>query len=289
MSGPRIAAAVVTYNGAAWIREVLTSILDQSTGLDQVVVVDDHSVDATCEIIRATFGAQIRLIPSQLPRQGTTSVSIYTRIAANFVQAVRECGDAELVALADQDDVWHRDRVAAQIEGIGSATMIASDGALVDDSGRAIGGTLRSVFPIPAGFAASSPAQRMRMALRHSIATGSASVIRPRRLAESGVLDAPPGWLHDRWWSLAACALDSMVVDDTPVIDYRISGEQVVGLDRRAQQGSRLARLVDHGRRARESMAKVTAVHDRLAPIAASAPIRAELTVTRMARTVLAG
>ena len=283
-----VAVAVVTHNGASWIRDVLTSILRQSVSVDRVVVVDDHSDDATCEIVRSAFGSDVLLTSARQPPTSTSS-DTYSRIAANFVQAVRECGPVDLVAVADQDDLWHQDRIARQVETIGASAMLASDGTLVDEGGRALGGTLRSVFPIPAGFASADAGVRMRMALRHSIATGSASLVRPRLLDERGVLDVPAGWLHDRWWSLAACAMDAMTVDDAVVIDYRIRADQVVGLDGGRQRGGRMTRLVGHGRRLRTTMSKVADVHDRLSVVAASDRIRAELTRPRIALTMLGG
>ena len=53
----------------------------------------------------------------------------------------------------------------------------------------------------------------------------------------------PAGWLHDRWWSLVATAREEMRLDDTTVIDYRISPGQEVGLDRGHQARSPLDRL----------------------------------------------
>ena len=289
MSTPVIAAAVVTHDGARWIREVLTSILEQSHGVDEIVVVDDHSRDGTCEIIADEFAGRVRVVPSDAPPPGASRIGTYTRIASNFAQAVRECQGADLVALADQDDRWHADRIARQVAAIGSAVMLASDGRLVDDDGEVIGGTLRSAFPVPAGFEAGTGQQRMRGALGHSIATGSASMLRPRRLIERDALDVPPGWLHDRWWSLVACAMDAMTIDESVVIDYRVRADQVVGLQLGLQQEGRRARLIGHGRRLGPSVAKLRDVHRLLVPLAADAGIRGELSWSRLLRTLLDG
>ena len=286
-----VAAAVVTRDGATWIRQVLESILAQSHPVDHVVVVDDGSRDDTCGIIEREFASRVRLVRSADVRPADSRRSLYTRIAANFTQAVIECDslNVEFVALADQDDVWHPDRIAHQRASIGSATMLASDGTLVDEAGHSRGGTLRSIFPVPAGFDAATPAQRMRWALRHSLATGSASLVRPFPLRAANALMVPPGWLHDRWWSLVTCAMDSFRVDEAAVIDYQVRADQVVGLDAGLQQTSSTGRLLGHGRDLGSSIARLSDLHARLLPLARDRSIRSELSWLRMTRTLLHG
>ena len=46
-----ISVALCTYNGERYIREQLQSIFDQSTPVDEVVIGDDGSNDATLAII----------------------------------------------------------------------------------------------------------------------------------------------------------------------------------------------------------------------------------------------
>ncbi len=113
---------------------------------------------------------------------------------------------ADLVILGDHDDIWHRNRIEHQVALLAATVrhiaMLASDGFLIDEHGAAVPGTIRSTFPIPDGLQRSAPA-------RHSsptpcatpIATGGASALRPSALTDWTV---PTGWLHDRWWSLAA-------------------------------------------------------------------------------------
>ena len=123
--------------------------------------------------------------------------------------------------------------------------MVASDGRLVDAGGASTGETLRDAFPVPEAWNAMSGPDRMRYALRHSIATGGASALRPSAFPD---LTVPGGWLHDRWWSLLATARDGMLMDTNPVIDYRLTETQQVGLDTGAQAGgSRLAGLLRQG------------------------------------------
>lgn len=252
MSGSRLAVVLVTHNGERWLPQVLASILAQTRTPDTFIVVDDGSTDATTTILR---DHGLDPIPART-RLGDPKA----RTGANFEQGVRHAMErgAQLVALGDQDDTWHRDRLAHQawlMDETTTLAMLASDGRLVDEQGQptTTGGddrtpgqaTLREAFPLPGGedgWRRLSPAQRMTKALRSSVATGGASMIRPSVLHTA--LAVPPGWLHDRWWSLAALAMDAFRADDRIVLDYRLSSGQQVGLDAGTQQAGAADRLL---------------------------------------------
>ena len=255
-----IAAVIVTHDAAAWLPATLESIGRQTRPPDTVVVIDDGSTDATREIL-AEHGLVV------LPA-ATTARDVTTRIARNFVQGVRAVGDADLVVLGDHDDIWHDDRVARQagiLEADEGALMVASDGTVIDASGGPTDETLRSAFPIPPSWDAMTAADRMRYALRHSVATGGASMIRPSAFPD---LSVPQGWLHDRWWSLVATARGGMLIDTEPVIDYRVQSGQQVGLDAAAQRHGGLARLATLARHGGRSVRKERDLRRLLRPMA---------------------
>ncbi len=268
----RVAALLVTRDAQAWLPALLASVAAQSRPVDRLVVVDDGSRDGTRDALAAA-GAEV--VDSR-----SAATDLVTRIAENFAQGVRACADADVVVLGDHDDIWHPDRVAHQAGALGrvpSALMVASDGRLVDDAGSAVGGTLRTSFPLPAGWPGLSPQARMSAALRTSVATGGASAVRPGAFPS---LDVPPGWLHDRWWSLVALARDGLVVDDDVVIDYRVQAGQQVGLDRAAQaDAGAVARTRALLRDAGRSWGKARDLRTRLRPLAATDQIAAAITL----------
>jgi hypothetical protein len=142
------------------------------------------------------------------------------------------------VILGDHDDTWLPNRVEHQSHMMASfpqAAMLASDG-YTTNSTNSTNPTLRSTFPVPAHWSELTTRAQFTYAVKHSIATGGASAVRPSRLPAT----IPTGWLHDRWWSLAAVSKKAMVLDSVPVINYRISPSQQVGLDTQAQhQGTK--------------------------------------------------
>lgn len=237
----KIAAVLVTHNSAPFLEETLASIHNQSRQADFRIAIDDFSTDHTPHIL-ASHGF--------LLQQATSSATDRsTRIAQNFVQGIREAArqGVDVVVLGDHDDLWHRNRIEHQVQLLEqdpSLAMVASDGFLIDEHGAAVAGTIRGTFPVPQEFNDRPLRKRLGYAAQHSIATGGASALRLAALADWSV---PSGWLHDRWWSLAALRADRFLADQATVIDYRLSPGQEVGLDV-ASQDERARWLVKKAR-----------------------------------------
>ena len=267
----RVAALIVTSDSERWLPATLASIAGQTRPPDELVAVDDGSTDGTVDLLLA---AGARVVPAT-----TTSLDVTTRIAQNFVHGVRLCAAADVVVLGDHDDVWHPSRIAHQVgllEVWSQALMVSSDGVLVDADALPTGGTLRTAFPVTPDWDRLAPADRMRTVLRSSVATGGASAIRPDAFPE---LDVPPGWLHDRWWSLVATARNGMIIDREAVIDYRVQPGQQLGLHAGAQlsgRASRLAALIGQGGRARR---KARDLRTRLRPLIDDPDVAAVVTL----------
>ena len=225
-----VAAVVVTHNSAKFLEETLASIDKQCEQPDVRIAVDDYSEDGSVETLKR-YGFEVHVAT-------TSATDTKTRIGQNFVQGLRMAhkSRAEFVVLGDHDDLWRRDRIKRQVRILKdrpTAAMLASDGFLIDMYGAAVPGTIRSRFPLPDDFNDRPRSYQLNFALRHSIATGGASALRLSALPRWSV---PAGWLHDRWWSLAAVRAGAFVADPTVVIDYRISFEQQIGLDTAGQE-----------------------------------------------------
>ena len=237
---------IVTHNSQEFLAELLASISNQTQQLDQLIVIDDRSTDKTTSML-----SEHGIIPT---RAISVATHITTRIAQNFQQGVRQAPPNSVVILGDHDDVWRPDRVEHQVSAFERApllAMLASDGQVNEIE------TLRTTFPIPVNWSAMSKNKQFTYALRHSIATGGASAIRPANFRD---INVPEGWLHDRWWSLAATAQGRMALDTKIVIDYRITPEQQVGLDTANQGADRLAWLSGHARSAGVSAVKASEI-----------------------------
>jgi len=108
---PTCAVLLAAYNGERWIDEQLDSILNQKGVLPTIFVSVDSSTDQTLKIIEhlASTDSRIKLLPYG-ERFGGAGKNFYRLIkdvdVANF----------NMVAFADQDDIWMPDKLAAAWE-----------------------------------------------------------------------------------------------------------------------------------------------------------------------------
>jgi len=90
----RISALIPTYNSALTVRATIDSVLQQTRVPDEVLVVDDGSVDETVSILRS-YGPRVKVFLGE----------------HNGVARARNtlCNHAngELLAFLDSDDIWH--------------------------------------------------------------------------------------------------------------------------------------------------------------------------------------
>ena len=241
MTDLRLGVVLVTHNSSPWISSTLNSISAQTLPPTRVVVIDDLSVDDTRNLVDEWASSSMDPSASlEWVASTATDQHSWTRIARNFTQGVRALADMDLVALGDHDDIWLPRRLQAQSELMSEtdAMFLASNGVLQDSEL-----TLFEVFGVPADAGVWGARTLLRHLLRFSVATGGASMIRPSALLASAHFAPPPRWLHDRWWSLLAASQGRLLVSQEPVIRYRLSPEQSVGLDRGRQGRRGLDRL----------------------------------------------
>lgn len=91
-----VSICMATYNGAAYLKEQLDSIVPYLNSCDELIVSDDGSMDSTRVIIGEYIARypNIRLIDG--PKKG---------VILNFENALKEAKN-DIVLFSDQDDVW---------------------------------------------------------------------------------------------------------------------------------------------------------------------------------------
>lgn len=110
----KIMVLLACRNGASWIREQLDSILAQQGVALSLLIQDDKSSDATTSIIAEYAAAHPERIGIFLNDVGTGSAG------GNFrkLMARADLSAFDYVALADQDDIWHADKMVRAIAAI---------------------------------------------------------------------------------------------------------------------------------------------------------------------------
>ena len=227
----RISVALCTYNGEANLREQLDSIAAQTVRPDELFVCDDCSVDGTVGIVKEF--ARSALFPVRLLEN-----AVNLGYGRNFNQAV-QCCSYEMIALADQDDLWYPEKLATLRDIlVADETLggVFSNGELIDAASQPLKKTLWESFRFTGAEQARFKAdQAVDVLLRRNVVTGMTLAIRSsmKPLLES----VPAGWIHDAWLALQIAARSRLYAEPKRLVGYRVHGNQQVGVPiTRAQQ-----------------------------------------------------
>ncbi len=224
-----------TFNGARYLNEQLQSIAAQTRPPDELIICDDLSADDTAEIVerfatRASFPVRLIRNPQRL---GSTK---------NFEKAMQSCS-GELIALADQDDVWEAEKLArleAEFQRQPKTGLIFSDAEIVDDELRPTGRRMWAEV----GFG-----EREKRLVRQGRAlevllpgwsvTGATLALRSRFRELAFPIPTNLSMIHDGWLALVIAAVTDVDFIDQPLIKYRQHAAQQIGAPERAARAGR--------------------------------------------------
>ena len=202
-----IAVCLATYNpDPELLLGQLDSLRDQSDSNWVCVVSDDRSSPDRLALIEAEIEGDPRFMLSPSRRR----LGFYR----NFERSLRLAPEhAPLLALCDQDDRWHPDKLAALRDAIGSRPLACSDARLTDGRGSVLS---EELWP-GRRFDSESLASCLI-----SNAIPGASMLFRREVAELALpFPSVPGWaFHDRWLAAVAMALGPVAYVDRPLYDY---------------------------------------------------------------------
>jgi glycosyltransferase involved in cell wall biosynthesis len=270
-----ISVALCTYNGARYIRAQLESILSQQVPDLEIVVSDDGSSDGTVDVVRDVQGQAHQSSAARGPRIRVIENETPLGIAANFEQAIAACSRG-VIALSDQDDIWHPGRLKALVDRIEADDAIAllhSNARMVDENGGLLGYRLSDAIHFTESeVALVHSGNGFDVLLRRNVVTGATSVIRSE--LASRAFPTPEGWLHDEWLAIMAAVTARFDFLDIDSIDYRQHGNNQIG-QLRPDLAHNLRRLKEpRTARNRRLLARASGLSERVRDLADAVPPR---------------
>lgn len=208
-----ISVILPVFNGEKTVEASVLSVLGQTYGNFELIIVDDASDDKTAEIISrlAAGDGRIKIITNN-----TNIGRLRSRIKA------AENANGEWVAFIDADDLWQSCKLEKQLELRDSSgcDLIYTASAFVDGNGKRYDWIMH--VPVKVGY---------RRLLKQNIISNSSVMLRKRDFiryspSESGVGDMHEDfacWLCMLRDGLSACGIDE------PLLIYRVSGKSATG------------------------------------------------------------
>ena len=199
-----VSVVMAVYNGQRFLREQVESVLDELLPGDELIVVDDASLDDSL-----AFLGSIK----------STVLKVYTNPSNLGVIGCFERGlqlaTHEFIFLCDQDDIWlpgKRATFVAAFEQDPMVSVVISDAQVIDAQGRMIAPSFMATrHGFNGGIIATVWRNRYlgcAMALRHSLLATALPV--PRQVP-----------MHDMWFGIMGRMTGKVVYLPTPFLQYR--------------------------------------------------------------------
>jgi glycosyltransferase involved in cell wall biosynthesis len=184
---PLVSVVMPVFNVEQFVGAAIRSVLTQSLGDLELIVVDDGSTDGTLAVLRQITDPRLRLLGGS---HGGPAAVLNRAVGA---------AHGRYVAFLDGDDLWSTDKLACQVEYMEKhrdADLTFSLARVIDEDGSDLGPTSRS---------ASAPLSFRDLLVDNIIGNGSSVVARRDALLRAGEFDpALPGCYDlDVWLRLA--------------------------------------------------------------------------------------
>jgi glycosyltransferase involved in cell wall biosynthesis len=213
---PVVAICMATFEPEPKLLErQISSLRDQTHDAWVCVISDGGSSPARSDELRSLVADDPRFAVSRSEHR----LGFYRNFERALAMAPDDVG---FVALADQDDRWHPDKLATLLAGLGDARLGYSDTRVVDDAGRTMSDSFwrgrRNNYT------------NLASLLLSNTVAGAASVFRREVLALALPFPPPVGRaFHDQWIASVALATGSIAYVDRPLYDYVQHGEASLG------------------------------------------------------------
>lgn len=237
-SSIKVVVLLAAYNGEQYLKKQVESIVEQSyAGQIDIVIRDDGSKDLTCDLIRdfviSVPNRSLNLITHTSNKRGhLANFSALAQYAKKF--------DARYFAFADQDDVWHKEKIATlvkkaellQQEFPNKPILVHSDLRVVDKKLNEIASSFVGYQGLPDPHFHEFP-----LFLVQNVVTGCTSLFNHELLQVASPIPED-AVVHDWWFGLCAYYWGKVVYIDKPLVDYRQHGKNCIGAISFAEQNS---------------------------------------------------
>ncbi|ABQ26524.1 glycosyltransferase family 2 protein [Geotalea uraniireducens] len=201
-----VSAVIPTYNGTRYLVDAVQSALTQTYELLEIIVVDDGS-EADIEKILAPFFPKVKYV-----RQENAGPAAARNHGISIAKG-------DLIALLDDDDMWHPTKTAVQVQRMienPECGLVYSYQELIDEQGRVIPNEAPTEFP--------SGSVYREFLTKNRIGTPSATLIRREVFEKIGLFDETRECIscedYDLWLRISG-NFDVMFCPGT-LVSYRV-------------------------------------------------------------------
>ena len=209
----KISVALAYYDGAEYIEQQLTSILDQLGEEDELILSVDRAFDGSMDLLKAWEEKEKRIFLTNGPAKG---------VAKNFEHAIRLCS-GDLIFLSDQDDIWLPDKVEKVKQAFYDQEVMAvlHDARIVDENLKELEPSFFKLRHSETGF--------IKNLWRNSY-VGCCMAFRKELIPQ--IFPIPEAiYMHDYWIGATAEQIGKVKLIEEPLILYRRHSKNVTEMN----------------------------------------------------------
>ena len=209
-NNPSVSVVMATYNGKTYLPEQIQSVFSELLPDDELIIVDDGSLDGTLEILDSLASPSVRIV------RNLSNAGVFATFERGLLLSSKE-----IIFLCDQDDVWlpgKRGAFVAAFERDPKTLVVVSDAQLIDARGNV---TEPSFMATRGGFRGG-----ILSTLVCNRYLGCAMALRRELLFAA--LPIPRGVpMHDMWLGALGSLLGRVHYISYPLMQYRRHGGNV--------------------------------------------------------------
>jgi len=225
----KVSVAFIVYNGGHYLRIQLDSILAQTQPVNEIIVCDDGSKDASKEILEEYKNEQPDLFFIHYNKENIGPTK-------NIEKAIQAC-TGDIILLADQDDHWEPKKVETIIKWFEqNPTMngVFTNGALMNANGELNNKySLWDAMSFPYKNIKSNNELSNNLKLYintvENCVTGATLAIRNNLTFLQQPFPLIKHLVHDRWLAINLVETNSLGILEEKLIHYRIHSNQAIG------------------------------------------------------------
>lgn len=215
MSDKKVQVLMSTYNGERYLSKQIKSIMEQDMPVS-LLIRDDGSSDSTVDIIKKYENKY-----ESISHVACENIGVVHSFFKLFGMADR---NADYYALADQDDIWFKDKISRAVDILEQYSddmpvMYCAAQKLIDADDNILKVSMRDVNIRP-GFGNS---------VVENIATGCTCVFNRKLLSEVAEYEPEYTVMHDWWLYMIASSMGKVYYDKKPCMYYRQHGNNTMG------------------------------------------------------------
>lgn len=211
-----------TFNGERWLPELLRSLAAQSSPVD-IFWRDDGSTDNSRYVVESFKRLKIIQSDHSPPGSNVGACASFSLL----IQAALSNTTAQYFFFADQDDVWHEEKVKLMLRSaedyyLTAPLLLHHDLEVVDQEGERIAPSLWRYMKL------NPSANTLEYFLTRNSVTGCASMIN-RPLANLVAPIPSEAHMHDWWTAMVASVAGEIRCLSDPLVRYRQHGDNTLG------------------------------------------------------------